>query len=63
MSAGSGTTGGGIAVIGEVFSPNLGDGVIADCMALLVERSGARAVHVDLSGKEGWSDSFAIRSA
>ncbi|GEM_PF-4520379 len=52
-----------VAVIGEVFSPNLGDGVIADCMGLLVERAGAEPVHVDLSGKSEWSDSYTIRTA
>jgi len=47
-----------IAIIGEVFSPNLGDGVIADCMSLLIDRAGATPVHVDLSGKSSWTDSF-----
>ncbi|MBO6512889.1 MAG: polysaccharide pyruvyl transferase family protein [Phycisphaerales bacterium] len=47
-----------IAVIGEVFSPNLGDGVIADCMSVLINRAGAVPVHVDLSGKSSWTDTF-----
>lgn len=51
-----------IAIIGEVFSPNLGDGVIADCMSLLIGRTGATPVHIDLSGKCSWTDSFHPKS-
>jgi polysaccharide pyruvyl transferase WcaK-like protein len=57
------TTSPKIAVIGEVYSPNLGDGVIADAIHLLIERAGARPVHVDLSGKTEWNDKYKAQSA
>ncbi len=52
-----------VAVIGEIYSPNLGDGVIADSMTMLVARAGVDVIHVDLSGKSSWTDTFHPQSA
>ena len=45
-----------ITQFGLCYSPNLGDGVIADCLAhgIRARRPGAVVTHVDLSGRQGF---------
>lgn len=44
-----------VAVFSEVYSENLGDGVIFDCMEEIFAPYGVHAVACDISGRSGWS--------
>lgn len=43
-----------VVVAGEIFSPNLGDRIIFDCIDYLFATHGVSAVPLDLSGRDGW---------
>lgn len=45
-----------IAVVGEIYSKNLGDNAIYECVRSLLEARGFSCVPVDLSGREGFED-------
>ena len=45
-----------IAIFGEIFSLNLGDAVIFDCLQRLFSLKGIHASPVDLSGRLSWFD-------
>lgn len=45
-----------IAIFGEIYSQNLGDGVIYDCMKHLFWQHGVNTIPVDLSGRTAWID-------
>lgn len=45
-----------IAIAGEIFSPNLGDGLIYDCLSGAFARNGCVTAPLDLSGRSGWPD-------
>lgn len=51
-----------VAVFGEVFSPNLGDGVIFECVKHLFAMQGVEAFPVDLSGRKYWDNSVHSKS-
>jgi polysaccharide pyruvyl transferase WcaK-like protein len=45
-----------VVLFGLPYSPNVGDGIIAECLAhaIRAERPGARVTPLDLSGRTGW---------
>lgn len=43
-----------VVIVGQIFSPNLGDRVIYDCLAHLFAHSGITTLPIDLSGRRGW---------
>ncbi len=43
-----------IVIVGEFFSPNLGDGVIFDCMKYLFQQHDINSIPLDLSGRREW---------
>ncbi len=45
-----------VAVVGEIFSPNLGDGVIFECIRHLFAARGVEVVALDFGMRTGWSD-------
>ena len=51
-----------VAVVGEVFSPNLGDGVIFECVSHLFAERGVEVVPIDLRGRRGWEPQGAAGS-
>ena len=46
-----------IVVFGEIYSKNLGDGIIYECISALFTKYGVTTQPVDLSGRSDWDNS------
>ncbi|MEM9388420.1 MAG: polysaccharide pyruvyl transferase family protein [Pseudomonadota bacterium] len=51
-----------IIIAGETYSPNIGDGVIAECLRYLFKQTvpGLRVHLLDISGRDGWPEAAAF---
>lgn len=52
-----------IAVANVKFSPNLGDGLLAECLEAELRRGGAQTLAIDIAGREGFGGGLRNRQA
>ncbi|HEY9235147.1 MAG TPA: hypothetical protein VIP08_08945, partial [Phenylobacterium sp.] len=52
-----------IAVANVKFSPNLGDGLLAECLEAELARGGAQTLAIDIAGREAFGEGLRNRRA